>query len=136
MAAFTKAVDAGADGIELDVRFDGDKNVVVFHDNKLERLANRAGTMDALSASSRAQLRVKGEPVPTLREVLHETTALVVAHRPSTVMLADRVALLEAGRITAVGTHSELLRESEHYRHVISSLEVEEARLREREVNL
>ncbi|WP_243077140.1 ABC transporter ATP-binding protein [Microbacterium sp. SS28] len=58
-----------------------------------------------------------------LREVLHSTTALVVAHRPSTVMLADRVALLEAGRITAVGTHSELLRTSEHYRHVISSLE-------------
>jgi len=68
-----------------------------------------------------------------LREVLHETTALVVAHRPSTVMLADRVALLEAGRVTAVGTHSQLLRESEHYRHVISSLEVEEARLRARQ---
>ncbi len=66
-----------------------------------------------------------------LREVMHDTTSLVVAHRPSTVMLADRVALLEAGRITAVGTHSELLRESEHYRHVISSLEVEEARLKE-----
>ncbi|GAA1927783.1 ABC transporter ATP-binding protein [Microbacterium aoyamense] len=66
-----------------------------------------------------------------LREVMHDTTALVVAHRPSTVMLADRVALLEAGRITAVGTHSDLLRESEHYRHVISSLEVEEARLQE-----
>lgn len=71
-----------------------------------------------------------------LREVLHDTTALVVAHRPSTVMLADRVALLEAGRVTAVGVHSELLRESDHYRHVISSLEVEEARLRQREVNL
>ena len=71
-----------------------------------------------------------------LREVLHATTALVVAHRPSTVMLADRVALLEGGRITAVGRHSDLLRESDHYRHVISSLEVEEARLRETEVNL
>jgi ATP-binding cassette subfamily B protein len=66
-----------------------------------------------------------------LRHVLAETTALVVAHRPSTVALADRVTLLESGRITAVGTHSELLRTSEHYRHVISSLEVEEARLRE-----
>ncbi len=62
-----------------------------------------------------------------LREVLHATTALVVAHRPSTVMLADRVALLEAGRITAVGTHSELLHTSEHYRHVISSLEPDDS---------
>ncbi|MFY9713073.1 MAG: ABC transporter ATP-binding protein, partial [Microbacterium sp.] len=62
-----------------------------------------------------------------LRHVLAETTALVVAHRPSTVALADRVALLERGRVTAVGTHSELLQSSRHYRHVISSLEAEEA---------
>lgn len=58
-----------------------------------------------------------------LRRVMVATTTLVVAHRPSTVMLADRVALLEGGRVSAVGTHSELLRTSEHYRHVISSLE-------------
>jgi len=63
-----------------------------------------------------------------LREVLVSTTALIVAHRPSTVMLADRVALLEDGRITAVGTHSELLRTSPHYSFVISSLEDEERR--------
>ncbi|MBN8205458.1 ABC transporter ATP-binding protein [Microbacterium esteraromaticum] len=62
-----------------------------------------------------------------LRHVLADTTALIVAHRPSTVALADRVALLERGRISAVGTHSELLRTSAHYRHVISSLEAEEA---------
>lgn len=62
-----------------------------------------------------------------LRHVLAETTALIVAHRPSTVALADRVALLEQGRITAVGTHSDLLRTSAHYRHVISSLEAEQA---------
>lgn len=62
-----------------------------------------------------------------LREVLSETTALVVAHRPSTVTLADRVALLQDGRIAAVGTHSDLLRESDAYRHVISSLEEAEA---------
>ena len=71
-----------------------------------------------------------------LRRVLADTTALVVAHRPSTVALADRVALMQDGRITAVGTHSELLRSSDHYRYVISSLEVEDARMREREVNL
>ena len=62
-----------------------------------------------------------------LRDVLAETTALVVAHRPSTVALADRVALLQDGRITAVGTHSELLRANAHYRHVISSLTVRRA---------
>jgi len=71
-----------------------------------------------------------------LREVMADTTTLVVAHRPSTVQLADRVALLEEGRVTAVGTHSELLRTSPHYRHVISSLEDEQSRQRETEVNL
>jgi ATP-binding cassette subfamily B protein len=65
-----------------------------------------------------------------LRRVLASTTALVVAHRPSTVMLADRVALIENGRVTAVGTHSELLASSEHYRFVISSLEDEQRRER------
>lgn len=65
-----------------------------------------------------------------LRRVLASTTALIVAHRPSTVMLADRVALLKEGRVTAVGTHSELLASSEHYRYVISSLEAESEALR------
>ncbi len=69
-----------------------------------------------------------------LRRVLSSTTALIVAHRPSTVMLADRVALLERGRITAVGRHRDLLESSEHYRFVISSLEDEQKREAE-EVN-
>jgi ATP-binding cassette subfamily B protein len=55
-----------------------------------------------------------------LREVLAETTALVVAHRPSTVLLADRVALLEGGRIAAIGTHSELLAEVPAYRDLLA----------------
>ncbi|MDN3295976.1 ABC transporter ATP-binding protein [Streptomyces ficellus] len=58
-----------------------------------------------------------------LREVLRETTALVVAHRPSTVMLADRVALLSRGRIAAVGTHRELLRDSAEYAWLMSGAE-------------
>jgi ATP-binding cassette subfamily B protein len=60
-----------------------------------------------------------------LREVLKDTTTLIVAHRPSTVALADRVALLEDGRITAVGTHTELLASNHHYRYVIASLDRE-----------
>ncbi|MEU5821104.1 ABC transporter ATP-binding protein [Streptomyces sp. NPDC047803] len=55
-----------------------------------------------------------------LRQVLAQTTAVVVAHRPSTVMLADRVALLSEGRITAVGTHQELLRSSAEYAWLMS----------------
>jgi ATP-binding cassette, subfamily B, bacterial len=61
-----------------------------------------------------------------LRRVLADTTTLIVAHRPSTVMLADRVALLRDGVVEATGTHSELLARNEHYRFVISSLEDEE----------
>lgn len=60
-----------------------------------------------------------------LRSVLATTTALIVAHRPSTVQLADRVALMRDGKIDDVGTHSELLARNTHYRYVISSLEEE-----------
>ncbi|MCX4532518.1 MULTISPECIES: ABC transporter ATP-binding protein [unclassified Streptomyces] len=55
-----------------------------------------------------------------LRRVLESTTAIVVAHRPSTVMLADRVALLSEGRISAVGTHQELLRSNAEYAWLMS----------------
>lgn len=56
-----------------------------------------------------------------LRRVLHDTTALVVAHRPSTVALADRVAVLRDGRITALGTHVELLAADAHYRELVQA---------------
>ncbi|NUR41858.1 MAG: ABC transporter ATP-binding protein [Streptomyces sp.] len=58
-----------------------------------------------------------------LRDVLADTTALIVAHRPSTVLLADRVALLSKGRIAAVGTHHELLRTNAEYAHLMSGSE-------------
>ena len=58
-----------------------------------------------------------------LRNVLKKTTALIVAHRPSTVQLADKVALMQDGKIVAVGKHSDLLSTNEHYRYVISSLD-------------
>ena len=66
-----------------------------------------------------------------LRRVLAETTSLIVAHRPSTVTLADRVALMENGVVTAVGTHSELMATNDHYRYVISSLDDDDVTARE-----
>jgi ATP-binding cassette subfamily B protein len=56
-----------------------------------------------------------------LSRVLRDTTALLVVHRPSTIALADRVALLADGRIAAVGTHSDLLATVPAYRAVLSA---------------
>src|SRR4029077_21002777 len=57
---------------------------------------------DPLSA---LDVHTEAKVTAALASVLAASTALVVAHRPSTVMLADRVALLEGGVITAIGTH-------------------------------
>ena len=70
-----------------------------------------------------------------LRRVLARTTALIVAHRPSTVSMADRVAVMRDGRVIEVGTHSDLLRTSEHYRYLISTLEAEAGTADAGEVN-
>src|SRR4029078_10104424 len=81
--------------------------------------------LSALDVTTEAKVEAE------LRTVLADTTALIVAHRPSTVMLADRVALLEEGRITGVGRHSELLQRNDHYRYVISSLEENDEQISE-----
>jgi ATP-binding cassette subfamily B protein len=72
---------------------------------------------DPLSA---LDVHTESQVEEALRRVLAGTTALVVAHRPSTVMLADRVAMLADGRIAAVGTHSELLERVPGYRRLLA----------------
>lgn len=64
-----------------------------------------------------------------LRQVLVGRTALLIAHRPSTILLADRVALLHEGRVLATGTHQELLRAQPLYREVIAAEPEDEAEL-------
>ena len=61
-----------------------------------------------------------------LTEVMQGRTTLVIAHRPATIALADRVVLLDAGRIVEEGTHAELLERSERYREVLNAAEADE----------
>ncbi|MBO0701827.1 MAG: ABC transporter ATP-binding protein, partial [Candidatus Dormibacteraeota bacterium] len=72
---------------------------------------------DPLSA---VDVHTEHEIEAALARVLRDATALLVAHRPSTLALADRVALLEDGRIAATGSHSELLRTSPRYRELLA----------------
>ena len=55
-----------------------------------------------------------------LTTVMQGRTTLVIAHRPATIALADRVAVLEGGRIVEDGTHGELLRRSARYRALLA----------------
>jgi ATP-binding cassette, subfamily B, bacterial len=71
---------------------------------------------DPLSA---LDVHTEAKVTAALSRVLATSTALVVAHRPSTVELADKVALLRGGEIIAVGTHHELLNVNQHYQFLM-----------------
>ncbi|HEY1455394.1 MAG TPA: ABC transporter ATP-binding protein [Candidatus Dormibacteraeota bacterium] len=55
-----------------------------------------------------------------LARVLQGVTGLLVVHRPSTLALADRVALIDGGTVVSTGTHTELMRSNELYRALLS----------------
>ena len=73
---------------------------------------------DPLSA---LDVHTEAKVTRALADVLSLSTALIVAHRPSTVLLADRVALLDGGVIAALGTHRELLDREPRYRNLMSA---------------
>ena len=75
---------------------------------------------DPLSA---LDVHTEAKVTKALSGLLAETTALVVAHRPSTVMLADKVALLRDGVIAAIGTHAHLLASQPRYRELMSGVD-------------
>ncbi|MFA9564370.1 MAG: ATP-binding cassette domain-containing protein, partial [Acidimicrobiales bacterium] len=56
-----------------------------------------------------------------IQEVVKGRTTLVIAHRPATIALADRVVLLDEGSVSDAGTHEELLDRSVRYREVLAT---------------
>jgi ATP-binding cassette, subfamily B, bacterial len=79
---------------------------------------------DPLSA---LDVHTEAKVTAALAEVMADSTALVVAHRPSTVLLADRVALLADGVIAAIGTHRELLATEARYRDLMSADDLDDS---------
>jgi ATP-binding cassette subfamily B protein len=74
-------------------------------------------------ATSAIDVRVEEEIHTALRRLLADRTTLVIAHRLSTISLADRVVLVEGGRVVASGTHRELLAGDARYAAVLASIE-------------
>ena len=73
MAAFRKAVVMKADGIELDVLLSADGQLVVFHDDTLERMTNGIGNVSDFALAELKQFLIEGQHrIPTLVEVLEE----------------------------------------------------------------
>ncbi|MDA9241658.1 ATP-binding cassette domain-containing protein, partial [bacterium] len=56
-----------------------------------------------------------------LGEAMKSRTTIVIAHRPATIALADRVVLIDQGRVAAQGTHTELLASNDRYREVLAA---------------
>ena len=131
-ADVTAALDSAAAGAFVDALPDGGSTVVG------ERGVTLSGGQRQRVALARALVRsprllmlddatsavdpvVEGEILANLRRDL-DTTMLVVAHRISTIELADRVAYLAGGRIVATGAHEELL-DIDDYRSLVSAYE-------------
>jgi len=78
-------------------------------------------------ATSAVDVRVEAEIHEALGRLSADRTTLIIAHRLSTIALADRVALVDGGRVLALDTHQRLLATQPRYREVLASVREHEA---------
>jgi glycerophosphoryl diester phosphodiesterase len=69
LPAYLSAVEHGADACEMDVRVTADAALVIMHDDAVDRTTDGSGQVAALALAEIAELRISGEPVPTLPDV-------------------------------------------------------------------
>jgi len=72
-------------------------------------------------ATSALDLKTEADLTAALREYCPGRTRIVIAQRIASVRHADRIVVLEAGRVTAAGTHAELMRTSAAYQEIYAS---------------
>jgi ATP-binding cassette subfamily B protein len=126
-----QAIDVAAAGFVYDLPFGLDTRIgeqgVSLSGGQRQRLslarAILAGPRILVLDDTLSALDVHTEALveEALRRVLHAVTGIVVAHRASTVLLADKVALLQHGTITHVGTHAQLLAQVPQYRYLLAA---------------
>lgn len=147
-AELQEAIDVAAAGFVYDLPYSLDTRIgeqgMSLSGGQRQRLslarAILAGPRILVLDDTLSALDVHTEAAVTeaLRRVLVSVTGIVVAHRASTVLLADQVALLEHGTVTHVGTHSQLLETVPAYRYLLAAddslddLETERAELEHR----
>ncbi|MET0701914.1 MAG: ABC transporter ATP-binding protein [Mycobacterium sp.] len=130
-AQLAQAVEVAAAGFVYDLPFGLDTRIgeqgMSLSGGQRQRLSLARALLAAPSIlvldDTLSALDVHTEALVTeaLRRVLASVTGVVVANRASTVLLADRVALLEGGTITRVGTHAELLADAPEYRYLLAA---------------
>jgi ATP-binding cassette, subfamily B, bacterial len=77
-------------------------------------------------ATSAVDPSKEGEIRDAMKTVMSGRTTIVIAHRPGTIALADRVILLDEGKVAAIGTHDELVAINVRYREVLASMSAPE----------
>lgn len=89
LAAFEHAVRVGAHGLELEVRASADRELVVFHDDRVDRVTAATGRVDQLAAGELCQLTVRGPAVDTVGSVAVPTLRAVLERFPATFVNID-----------------------------------------------